>query len=57
MHIGNLLPGRRLTVKLGILLRLEVVDKSFALLLSSAFVPHAVNRSALLDADSKDLDG
>ena len=44
MNIGNLQPGRSLTVQLDIVAKLEVVDKSWGLLLSPTFTPLFVNR-------------
>lgn len=52
MKIGNLLPGKAVTVRLGIVAKLEVVDKSYALLLSPTFTPRYVNRALMQDEDA-----
>ena len=43
MNIGNLQPDRSLTLHLDIVAKLEVVDKSWALLLSPTFTPLFLN--------------
>ena len=45
MNIGNLKSGTSVTVKLGILMKLEVVDKSWTLILSPTFTPRFANKS------------
>lgn len=52
MKIGALLPEKSVTVKLGVVIKLEVVDKSYALLLSPTFTPRYVNR-ALMNEDEE----
>ena len=44
MNIGNLQPDRSLTIKFDIVAKLEVVDKSWGLVLSPTFTPLFVNR-------------
>ena len=44
MNIGNLQPDKSLTVQLDIVTKLEVVDKSWGLLLSPTFTPLFVNK-------------
>ena len=43
LALGNLPPGKRLTVRICFLLRLEIFDKSWALLLSPALLPAAAS--------------
>ena len=53
MNIGNLQPDRSLTVQLDIVTKLEVVDKSWGLLLSPTFTPLFVNKVQGDDEEEK----
>lgn len=45
MNIGNLMPDKSLTVKLSLVQKLEVFDKSWLLSLSPTFTPRYYNKA------------
>lgn len=55
MKIGNFEPGRKVTVKLGILHKLEVVDKSWTLRLSPTFTPFYKMQTKPKTKDKSDI--
>lgn len=47
MKIGNFEPDKQITVKLGILQKLDVFDKSWMLRLSPTFTPYYQSKAAV----------